>query len=162
MEIPKFYELFHQLPEKFKQLAKSGKRVALRLKRPLYGTKQGAHHWYEELKKILLSFEFKVSAADQATFYKVTGNDFLVLAAAMDDFTIVTNSHTLSTKTKSKLNGHFELIDLGDINWLLGVSVTWNLVDKTISLGQQAYIEQILARFGLTDACPDVTIEMRR
>jgi hypothetical protein len=24
-------------------------------------TKQGAHHWYEELKKILLSFGFKVS-----------------------------------------------------------------------------------------------------
>jgi len=157
MEIPKFYELFRQHPEKFKQLAKSGKRVVLRLKRPLYGTKQGAHHWYEELKKILLSLHFKVSVADEATFYKVTGNDFLVLAAATDDFTIVTNSRTLSTKTKSKLNSHFELVDLGDINWLLGVSVTRNLKDKTISLGQQAYVEQILARFGLSDARPDVT-----
>jgi hypothetical protein len=156
MDIPKFYELFRRLPEKFKKLAKSGKRVALRLKRPLYGTKQGAHHWYEELKKILLSFDFKVSVADEATFYKVDDNQFLVIAAATDDFTIVTNSRTLSTKTKAQLNQHFELVDLGDINWLLGVSVTRNLKDKTISLGQQAYIEQILARFGLTDARPDV------
>ena len=123
----------------------------------MYGTKQGAHHWYEELKKILLSFDFKVSAADEATFYKVSGNDFLVIAAATDDFTIVTNSRALSTKTKSDLNGHFELIDLGDINWLLGVSVTRNFEDKTISLGQQAYVEQILARFDLSDARPDVT-----
>ena len=90
MELPKFYEIFHRLPERFKTLAKSGKRVALRLKRPLYGTKQGAHHWYEELKKILLSF--KVSVADEATFYKIDGDNFLVIAAATDDFTIVTNS----------------------------------------------------------------------
>jgi len=157
MEIPKFYELFRQLPEKFSKLTKSGKRIALRLKRPLYGTKQGAHHWYEELKKILLSFNFRVSVADEATFYKVDGDKFLVIAAATDDFTIVTNSRALSTKTKAELNQHFELVDLGDINWLLRVSVTRNLQDKTISLGQQAYIGQILTRFGLSDARPDVT-----
>jgi len=123
----------------------------------LYGTKQGAHHWYEELKRILLSFDFKVSVADEATFYKVDGNNFLVIATATDDFTIVTNSQSLSTKTKADLNQHFKLVDLGNINWLLGVSVTCNSEDKTISLGQQAYIKQILARFGLTDARPDIT-----
>jgi len=75
----------------------------------------------------------------------------------MDNFIIVTNSHKLSTETKAQLNQHFELVDLDDINWLLRVSITCNLKDKTITLEQQAYIEQILARFGLSDACPDVT-----
>jgi len=157
MDIPKFYQLFRQLPEEFKKLLKEGKRVALRLKRLLYGTKQGAHHWYEELKRILQLLGFKVSIADEATFYKVDSNRFLVIAAATDDFTIVTNSCELSTETKAQLNQHFELVDLGGINWLLGVSVTHNLEDKTIALGQQAYIEHILACFGLSDACPDVT-----
>lgn len=81
----------------------------------------------------------------------------LVIATATDDFTIVTNSRALSTKTKDQLNQHFELVDLGNINWLLGVSVTQDFNNKTISLGQQAYIEQILTRFGLTNARPDVT-----
>jgi hypothetical protein len=63
----------------------------------------------------------------------------------------------LSTETKLQLNEYFVLVDLGDINWLLGVSVTWNLEEKTIALGQQAYIEQIVACFGLTNARPDVT-----
>ena len=92
MDIPKFYQLFRQLPEEFKKLLKEGKRVVLRLKRPLYGTKQGAHHWYEELKRILQLLGFKVSIADKATFYKVDGNRFLVIATATDNFTIVTNS----------------------------------------------------------------------
>jgi hypothetical protein len=157
MDVPQYYTAFRRFPPEFDKLVKAGKRIALRLKRPLYGTKQGAHHWYEELKKILLSFGFSVSAADEATFYKVDNTDFIVIAAATDDFTIVTNSRTLSTKTKADLNRHFNLVDLGDINWLLGVSVTRNLEARTISLGQQAYVEQILARFGLTDAHPDVT-----
>jgi len=119
--------------------------------------KQGTHHWYKELKRILELLVFKVSIADEAIFYKVDGNRFLILAAATDNFTITTNSCALSTETKAQLNQHFELVNLGNINWLLGVSITCNLEDKTIALGQQAYIEQILARFGLSDACPDVT-----
>ena len=119
--------------------------------------KQGAHHWYEELKRILLLLSFKVSVADEAIFYKVNGKRFLVLATTTDDFTIVTNSHVLSTKTKAQLNHHFELIDLSDINWLLGVSVTHNLENKTITLEQQAYIEQILTHFGLSGTHLDVT-----
>ena len=30
---------------------------------------QGAHHWYEELKIILINLGFKVSQADEAVFY---------------------------------------------------------------------------------------------
>ena len=100
---------------------------------------------------------FRLSNTDEAMFYKVDGNRFLILAAATDDFTIVTNSRVLSTEVKAQLNQHFELVDLGDINWLLGVSVTHNLEDKTIALGQQAYIEQTIAHFGLSEARPNVT-----
>ena len=157
MNIPKFYKLFRQLPEAFKKLLREGKRVVLQLKWLLYGTKQGAHHWYEELKRILELLGFKVSIADEATFYKIDGNRFLILTTTTDDFTIVTNSCALSTETKAQLNQHFELVNLGNINWLLGVSVMCNLEDKTITLRQQAYIEQILACFGLSNACPNVT-----
>ena len=90
-------------------------------------------------------------------FYKVDGDRFLVLSATTDDFTIVTNSRVLLTMTKTQFNQHFELINLGDINWLLGISVTCNLKDRTIALGQQAYIKQILACFRLSDARPDIT-----
>jgi hypothetical protein len=146
-----------KLPKTFEDASRNGKRVVLRLKRPLYGTKQGAHHWYEELKKTLLKFDFKVCAADEATFYKVKGENFIVLAAATDDFTIVTNSRSLSAETKANLNGHFVLVDLGDLSWLLGVSVTRDLSNKTISLGQQSYVELMLTRFGLTNARPAPT-----
>ena len=154
MDPPELYTTSCEIPKHFHKLIHDGQKVVLHLKRPLYNTKEGAHQWYEELKKTLLKLYFKVSHADKATFYKVQGEEFIVLAAATNDFTIITNSRMLSTKTKAQLNGHFELVDLGNINWLLGVSVTRNLTDKTITLGQQSYIELILTRFGLTDARP--------
>ena len=107
--------------------------------------KQGAHHWYKELTRILFLLGFKISNADKAMFYMVDSDRFLILAAATDDFMIVMNSHVLSMESKAKLNQYFKLVDLRDINWLLEVSVTRNLKDKTTALRQQAYIEQILA-----------------
>jgi hypothetical protein len=49
-----------------------------------------------------------------------------------------------------RLNERYSLTDLG---WLLGIKVTRNRVERTISLSQAAYIDTIIvARFGLTDA----------
>ena len=109
------------------------------------------------LKKTLIKLDFEVCCADEVTFYKVEGEEFLVLAAATHDFTIVTNARALSVKTKAQLNNHFELVELGDINWLLGVSVTRDKSNHTISLGQRLYVELILTCFGLSDARPEHT-----
>jgi hypothetical protein len=45
-------------------------------------------------------------------------------------------------------------VDLGEISWLLGISIIRDLDACTISLGQQAYIDHILERMKLTDAKP--------
>ena len=78
---------------------------------------------------------------------------YTIVAAATNDFTIIANSSDRANfLIHSELAKRFEVSDLGPINWLLGVSITWNLTSHTISLGQQAYIEQIINRFDLTNA----------
>jgi hypothetical protein len=59
MTLPDFYDQFRQLPANLAEKARN-RKVVVRLLRPLYGTKQGAHHWYEELRRILESLKFKV------------------------------------------------------------------------------------------------------
>jgi hypothetical protein len=154
IELPPFYESFRPLPD---HLVKSGKKIVLRLRRPLYGTKQGAHHWYQELKRILVSLGFRVSEADEATFYRVEGDRFTIIAAATDDFTIIADSPQSSSRIKKEMRGFFELVDLGPISWLLGVSVSHDPKNRTIALGQETYIDQILTRFGLDKARPAST-----
>jgi hypothetical protein len=155
MSRPQHFDTFRSLPAEF--VNKPKKSIVLRLRRPLYGTKQGAHHWYEELKRILLLLRFQVLLADEAVFYKIEGAKFVIIAAATDDFTFIADSTETTTLVKSQMNEHFELVDLGPINWLLGVSVVRDVKNRTISLGQEAYIEQILARFQLDGSRPAVT-----
>ena len=147
---PHHYDKFRQLPSKF--MNRPMKTIILRLQRPLYGMKQGAHHWYEELRRILLLLGFKVLMADAAVFYKVEGAKFVILAAATDDFTFIMDSTKSTALVKAQLNKHFELVDLGPITWLLGVSVAHNVENQTISPGQEAYVEQILTRFQMAMA----------
>ena len=124
----------------------------------VYGSKQGANDWYFEVKDFFVGIGYSVSIADEAVFYKIEEDKFTFVAAATDDFTIVADSSdTANSLIHNQLAKRFEISDLGPINWLLGVSITRNLGNRTISLGQQAYIEQILYRFGLEDARKAVT-----
>jgi len=46
------------------------------------------------------------------------------------------------------------MTDLGPISWLLGIKVTRDRKNHTITLSQQSYVDSILARFNFTDAKP--------
>ena len=87
---------------------------------------------------------FSVLLADEAVFYKVQGIKFVVITTAMDDFIFIADSTESTALVKIQMNKHFELVDLGPINWLLGVSIVHSIKDQTITLGQEAYVDQIL------------------
>jgi hypothetical protein len=55
---------------------------------------------------------------------------------------------------KSGLSQHFEMSDLGELGWILGIRVKRNRPLKTISLSQAAYIDLVVKRFNLSDAPP--------
>ena len=149
LALPPYYKLFCTIPTK---LANSNKRIVLCLHCPLYGMKQGTHHWYQKLKQILMSLRFWVLQANKATFYHVKGKKLVIIAAATDDFTIIADSHESSNRIKKEMSEFFKLVDLGSINWLLGVSVVWDIENWTIALSQKSYINQILTEFHLNKA----------
>ena len=110
----------------------------------LYGSKQGAHDWYAKVKKIFTDLGYMISLADEAIFYKMDGSKYIFVAAATDDFTVIADSaESANLLIQKQLMERFEILDLGPINWLLGVSITRDIAAHTILLGQQAYIEQI-------------------
>jgi hypothetical protein len=148
-DLPPMYTSFRELPPHLK-----GKpNVVSKWFVSVYGSKQGAHDWYSEVKSFFVWIGYTVSVADEAVFYKIEGDKFTFVAAATDDFTIIAHSSDAANFLIHKqLAKRFEISDLGPINWLLGVSITRDIQGCTISLGQQAYIEQILYRFGLEEA----------
>ena len=149
VELPPSYEDFRPLPS---HLAR--KRAVCKLKKGLYGTKQAGRGWYMKLRDTFIILGYKVSNADLGVFYRFSTGKYTIVAVATDDLTIIAESVKSAQLIKDQLNKHFELVDLGEIKWLLGVHITRDLENHTISLGQQSYINDIIKRFGLEDARP--------
>jgi transposase InsO family protein len=125
-----------------------------RLLKALYGLKQGARNWYEALRKALLELGFTRSEADHGVFYKEVGKHILVLAFHVDDGMVTGSNVTLINKFKQDMNEKYKLTDSGAASWLLGIKITRDLVNRTLSLSQHAYIEAIITRFNFNDLKP--------
>ncbi|KAI7947250.1 hypothetical protein MJO28_009158 [Puccinia striiformis f. sp. tritici] len=55
---------------------------------------------------------------------------------------------------KDQINARFEMEDLGECTWVLGMRVTRNRAEHTISLCQDQYISEMLDEFGMTNCRP--------
>uniref|UniRef100_A0A1X7SPT9 Reverse transcriptase Ty1/copia-type domain-containing protein n=1 Tax=Amphimedon queenslandica TaxID=400682 RepID=A0A1X7SPT9_AMPQE len=60
-------------------------------------------------------------------------------------------------EVKQTHESQFQVKDLGDLHYLLGVTVTQNKEIKSVWLGQPMYISTLLHHFGLQDSKPVAT-----
>ena len=133
---------------------KDRKAYVWRLLKTLYGLKQGAKNWYDALFRALVELGFKRTEADHGVFHKQIGRDIIILAVHVDDCMVAGSSTMLVSKFKVEMNKKYKLTDLGPANWLLGIKISRDLVNKTVSLSQLSYIEAIITRFNFDDLKP--------
>jgi hypothetical protein len=148
MALPPEYAKYTSLPP----IDPTLRKPVCKLKKGLYGTKQASQGWYIMLRDTFVSLRYSVSESDSAVFYKKSKEHYTVVATATDNFTIIADSIGSVNQIKKELNEHFEIVDLGEISWLLRVHITRSGESQTISLGQQAYIDHIIKRVGLSEA----------
>jgi hypothetical protein len=69
----------------------------------------------------------------------------------VDDCLATANSLEVMKDVKDCMRKHFEIADLGPVKWILGISVERKRKEKTISLGQTAYVDAVVKCIGLED-----------
>ena len=77
-----------------------------------------------------------------------------MIAVATDDMVITGNSDHTVTRFKHEIKKVYEITDLGDLHWFLGMEIKRDRAAHTISINQCAYIEGMAMKFGLTNAKP--------
>jgi hypothetical protein len=125
-----------------------------KLKKSLYGLKQGAKNWYDALHTALGKLGFERTEADHGVFLKKFLKDLIILAVHVDDCMVTGSSTSLVSKFKVEMDKKYKLTDMGPANWLLGIKISRDFTNKTISLSQHAYIEAIITRFNFNDLKP--------
>jgi len=110
--------------------------------RSLYGLKQAPRQWQKALKKALLSLGFIQLKSDNAVF--VSYRRRIVLCTYVDDMLLLGPDSSSIRTFKADFGDCFEIKDLGDANYFLGVRILRDHTTRRIILMQDAFTQRIL------------------
>ncbi|KAJ9540774.1 hypothetical protein OSB04_027280 [Centaurea solstitialis] len=120
-----------------------------RLRKALYGLKQAPRAWFEKFSKTVLSLGFSASNYDSGLFTRTTDSGSILLLLYVDDMIITGDDSNGIASLKQSLSSSFEMKDLGDLHYFLGLEV---LSDASgIYLCQAKYVSDLLSKAGLSD-----------
>jgi Reverse transcriptase (RNA-dependent DNA polymerase) len=144
--------IYMDQPEGFEQEGKDGERLVYKVRRGLYGLKQSARNWYRKLRRYLESIGFIRCHADHCIYFNsATG---VIIAVWVDDLTILGRTVDIINSVKKNLTDTFEMKDLGELEYFLGIQVIRDRAGHGIHINQSRYISMILNRFSMLESNP--------
>ncbi|CAI7821215.1 unnamed protein product, partial [Closterium sp. NIES-53] len=128
------------------------------LRRPVYGLHQAPREWHDTLRTTLATLGFASSTADLSLFLRTdtTLPPFYVLVY-VDDLVFATADTEALAHVKSELQKRHTCTDLGELTSYLGLRITRDRAQRTITLTQSHMVQQVLQRFGFTYSSPQST-----
>ena len=142
-------DVYMSQPEGF--IVKGKENFVYKLKRSLYGLKQAPRCWNTTLDNQLKKMGFEQTKSDPCLYISREGGLF-ILAVYVDNIILATKSQQRMDEVKGQLSNEFDVKDLGELKYILGVSVIQNHEDNSIWIGQPTYTMNIIDKFGLKDA----------
>ncbi|CAI7814340.1 unnamed protein product, partial [Closterium sp. NIES-53] len=128
------------------------------LRRPVYGLRQAPCELHDTFRTTLASFGFAPSTADPSLFLRTDATlpPFYVLVY-VDDLVFATADTEALALVKSELQKRHTCTDLGELTSYLGLRITLDRAQHTITLTQSHMVQQVLQRFGFTYSSPQST-----
>ena len=109
--------------------------------------------WNQALDAQLKIMGFKQSASDLC-IYTSTSDGLFILAVYVDDILLARRSQRKIAQVKAALGKCFQVKDMGELHYFLGVSVKQNSETGETWISQPAYIQAVLKKFGLEHCKP--------
>ncbi|CAI7920556.1 unnamed protein product [Closterium sp. NIES-53] len=151
-----YEEIWLRRPPGFTGSFPAGSQWSLR--RPVYGLRQAPREWHNTLRTTLAALGFAPSTADPSLFLRTDATlpPFYVLVY-VDDLVFATNDTEALAHVKSELQKRHTCTDLGGLTSYLGLRITRDRAQRTITLTQSHMVQQVLQRFGFTYSLPQST-----
>ena len=127
-----------------------------RLKKALYGLKRFPRAWFGRFTTTMKNFGYRQSNSDHTLFLKKGKDKITCLIIYVDDMIIIANDVEEIKELKKKLFLEFEMKDLGNLKYFLGIEVLRS--KQGIFIHQRKYILDLLAEIGMLDCKPAETL----
>ena len=120
-----------------------------KLLKSIYGLKQSSRQWYFRFQEVVLSNGFTMIDEDNCVYTKRSKGKFIIMSLYVDDILIAGNDKDFVMDVKAWLSSSFEMKDMGEAAYILGVKISRDRSKRLLSLSQETYIKKVLERFGM-------------
>jgi hypothetical protein len=117
---------------------------ACKQNKSIYGLKQASHQWNIKFQKVITSFCFIENFVDQCIYLKVSESKVIFLVPYVDDILLASNDLGLFYETKQFISQNFEMKDLGEASYVIGIEINKDRKQIILKMSQKAYIEKVL------------------
>ena len=128
------------------------------MKKSLYGLKQAPLAWNAKITQRLRRMGFATSKSNSSLFIRQGQSGPISLLLYVDDLVITGTDLEKIGHVKSQLAASFDMKDLGDLHYFLGIEVISK--PEGILINQQHYVLSMLFKFRMTE-CKSVSTPSR-
>eukprot|EP00253_Pinus_taeda_P005970 PITA_05970 len=135
---------------------KGQEHLVCKLHKALYGLKQAPRSWYDKIDSFFIEHGFHRSLNDPNLYTKINKQRKIILISLyVDDMIIIGNADNLIKEIKQQMSQVFEMKDLGDLHYCLGLEVdatlyrqlVGSLIYLTTTRPDLAYSISVLSQF---------------
>ena len=138
-------EIYMLQPEGF--IAKNQEHMVYKLKRSIYGLKQASRSWNIRFDQAIKSYGFEQNLDEPCVYKRHQDQVVMFLVLYVDDILLIGNYVGVMSSVKVWLSRQFDMKDLGEANFILGIKLWRDRKNKMLGLSQAGYIEKVLERF---------------
>lgn len=131
---------------------KGKEHMGCRLRKSIYGLKQASRQWNLKFDEVIKRFGFRENVVDKCIYVKFKGGKLIILVLYVDDILLASNDKNMLHETKNFLSTHFDMKDLGEASYVLGIEIHRDRSQRVLGLSQKTYIEKMLKRYKM-DKC---------
>lgn len=121
----------------------------LQVVKTLYGMLQGGYDFQVEMSSTYESLGYYKLLADPCVHSRVIKDEFTITSTYTDNIFGRSSTKEGAKKAKEDIKACFEIKDVGELGYILGIHVEKDESTGVISLSQEAYLRRVLECFGM-------------
>ena len=118
-----------------------------KLEKFIYGVKQASRSWNFVFHEKVKEFGFSTSEDKSCVYVKACGSIVNFLVLYVDDILFIGNDVPTLQEVKSRLGKCFDMKDLGEEIYILGIRILRDRKKRLIGLSQSAYLDKVVKHF---------------
>ena len=130
----------------------SKKHMICKLHKSIYRLKQSSCSWNKIFDQVGKTFDFDQNEDEPCVYKKVQGSMVVFMVLYVDGIILISNDVRQLSSIKIWFSTQFQMKDLGEVQYILGIKVLRDQKNMKLRLSQTTYIDKILVKYVMYDS----------